>query len=480
MELLAKALGVAVSTSSLVGAVIDSRKAACGNPNTPAFKAFHDAAIAARPNGGKRIPYPFLPYTEMVERTPANLAPDSVAEGLFKCTSVLSTTTGNVERKKNPALLIAKGEDDVCESVRLFAARCVQCPSVLHVELHGHDSLASSDIPLPDGDAYIPFALVLYSGSHYRAIVKHNGNYVHFDSMQHDGKLHPATVSSYLWAPSQCGGLNVANDYKPHVAVYILRSVLPNAGSATSQDDDLPVVSSIASPPRPVHDGVRKEKTPTAAGNDNVLSTPESHLTPSPLQQPPDSSQTNNLSPTSGIPIFKASMPGREIFDLTELVGLNTADEMWVTAHVYYEKKFKRVMELLRDEIRRAAGEDYYYHTTFCKFIPAKCFSKTQLWPPRYPPSKKGGLEGAVMPSFGVRYHCDHFRISGCEEYLTVRREYELDPSREIYSIELSTGLHRMACVHLPTYNNKNITGIAPALHPAADLYLRFVLQPCT
>ena len=79
------------------------------------------------------------------------------------------------------------------------------------------------------------------------------------------------------------------------------------------------------------------------------------------------------------------------------------------------------------------------------------------------------------MAAFGVKYYCDHRWTSGCLEEAVIKREYAFDKVRAVYSLELSTGRHRMACNHATAKNTFTSApgDVVAALHPAADMYLR-------
>jgi hypothetical protein len=135
------------------------------------------------------------------------------------------------------------------------------------------------------------------------------------------------------------------------------------------------------------------------------------------------------------------------------------------TASQFFHLEYESAVALLRPFIEDLPGGKYFYKMLIYTHVPAVWTQASQGWPPVHP---KGGR----IDQFGVRYHCDHFRTSGCPIKMVIMRDYAFDPDKDVYSICISKGHHRVACNHSPSYNCGG-THQYPALHPMIDMYLR-------
>ena len=169
------------------------------------------------------------------------------------------------------------------------------------------------------------------------------------------------------------------------------------------------------------------------------------------------------------------TLPYKAYFDLTEELLHKGATGPWGTVQHFLRNAFGHAVALMAPIIRRVTNDEYFY--TFLKDQ-----QTTQGWSAAkqgYPPRHL--VSGKVMPAFGWKYFCDHRWTSGCLETAIIRREYKFAPNRAVYSLELSTGRHRMACNHAIA---KNTSRSGPheevaSLHPSTGLCLNLAGYPC-
>ena len=79
---------------------------------------------------------------------------------------------------------------------------------------------------------------------------------------------------------------------------------------------------------------------------------------------------------------------------------------------------------------------------------------------------------GAEMKRFGLRYHCDHYRTSGCPVNLSIMRDYANHRGKDTFVIQISKGHHLTACNHVNSYNNEGQAHL-PAIHSIIDMFIR-------
>ena len=156
------------------------------------------------------------------------------------------------------------------------------------------------------------------------------------------------------------------------------------------------------------------------------------------------------------------------LYDMTELLGGTRRKETFSTAEVYENSEFREVVNYFAPIVRSVTGEDYFYHRRYAKMTPANWSGAGQKYPPSYP------LRG-FMARYGVRIKCDFARVSGCEAWLEIQREQAMDPTRPLYSLRLSNGVHRHACNHFHTRHKERSDPncVVPSLHPAVDHFIR-------
>jgi len=110
-------------------------------------------------------------------------------------------------------------------------------------------------------------------------------------------------------------------------------------------------------------------------------------------------------------------------------------------------------------------GGDNYFKLLFDKFTPKGWCAAGTSWPPRYKNKVKD-------MTFGVEYHRDHLRSSGCEVSIVIKRDFHGHPDKDMYSIIMRKGWHRIACNHITAANTQR-DGPLPGLHPLVDLFVR-------
>ena len=156
------------------------------------------------------------------------------------------------------------------------------------------------------------------------------------------------------------------------------------------------------------------------------------------------------------------------LYDMTELLGGKRRKETFSTAEQYKNSEFREVVNFFAPIVRTVTGEDYFYHRRYAKLIPANWSGTGQKYPPSYP-------QRGFMGRYGVRYKCDFARVSGCEAWVEIAREQAMDPSRPLYSLRLSNGLHRHACNHFHARHQERSDPncVVPSLHPAVDHFIR-------
>ena len=166
--------------------------------------------------------------------------------------------------------------------------------------------------------------------------------------------------------------------------------------------------------------------------------------------------------------------PFKAYYDLTDHLEYRGVSGLHLTAQAFMENEFTAALELISPIIRDITGEDYFYGTDGSsplvdQVTPQSWNSGKQPYPPRHTKRRKS------MAAFGVKYFCDHRWTSGCLETAVIKREYAFDKTRAIYSLELSTGRHRIACNHATAKTTFTSApgDVVAALHPAADMYLR-------
>jgi len=176
--------------------------------------------------------------------------------------------------------------------------------------------------------------------------------------------------------------------------------------------------------------------------------------------------------------------PYKGFYDLTLHLAKNFKCLQYETAAHYRETEFEWAKIILAPVIRQITGQDYFYRYMVDQAVPKDWFPNGASYPPRYPATEKMLAKdpkavGNLMKSFGYRYFCDHRWRCGCLETCTIRREYAFDPLKSVYSLELTSGRHRIVCNHYTTYNTstsakgEDIAG----LHPAVDMFLRQTIR---
>ena len=189
----------------------------------------------------------------------------------------------------------------------------------------------------------------------------------------------------------------------------------------------------------------------------------------------------------------RAALPGENfedsyvLYDLSGVFGPGRKTD-WASAEEFYTQEFTAALGVLAGVVRDATNSDYYYDRIRRRLLhndtgvatggrgasePRTTGSKPRNWNQNveYPPRHE--VRGA-MKRFGVRIACDHQVASGCPEWLEIYREYHVDPSRALYSVSMSNGMHRHACNHCHVHKSKcSAPGtVVPVLHPAIELYL--------
>jgi hypothetical protein len=176
--------------------------------------------------------------------------------------------------------------------------------------------------------------------------------------------------------------------------------------------------------------------------------------------------------------------PYKCFYDLTPHIARNFERLEYETAAHYRDTEFEWAKVILAPVIRQITGQDYFYRYLVEQAVPKDWFPIGAPYPPRYVASKKMKEKdpkavGNPMKAFGYRFYCDHRWLCGCLETCTIRREYAFAPTEAVYSIELTTGRHRLVCNHLTTYNTtqsakeEDVAG----LHPAVDMFLRQTIR---
>ena len=186
-----------------------------------------------------------------------------------------------------------------------------------------------------------------------------------------------------------------------------------------------------------------------------------------------------------GVPIH-ADMPKpyKGYYDLTTHIAKNFQRLEYETAAHYRDTEFEWAKKILAPVIRQITGQDHFYHYKVEQAVPKDWFPVGAPYPPRYAATTKMKEKdprsvGNQMKAFGYRFYCDHRWLCGCLETCTIRREYAFEPTKAVYSIELTSGRHRLVCNHLTTYNTtqsakeEDVAG----LHPAVDMFLRQTIR---
>jgi hypothetical protein len=152
--------------------------------------------------------------------------------------------------------------------------------------------------------------------------------------------------------------------------------------------------------------------------------------------------------------------------DLTEEMRDFKPQIPWKYSNAYYHMEFVPAMAFLEKHIEEMCGGEFFWKQLHYAPVPASWKQMYQKFPGTHPKST------TLMKAFGMKYRCDHFRTSGCQVTMLVQRDYAFDPSKDIFTIAIQKGHHRMACNHIGMYG-QNCGHHYPALHPVIDMYLR-------
>ena len=154
------------------------------------------------------------------------------------------------------------------------------------------------------------------------------------------------------------------------------------------------------------------------------------------------------------------------VYDVTESLSHTLPPEHGSSVE-YRAGEFEEALKLLLPLVLDATGPDFFHLTLGQEQKPAK-WAEQCKFPPTHTRS------GKILPRFGVRYVCDHSRLSGCPEWLEIYREHLGAEGKHLYSVSMSNGVHRLACNH--THVRKSTTSptgvVVPALHPAVAQYM--------
>ena len=156
--------------------------------------------------------------------------------------------------------------------------------------------------------------------------------------------------------------------------------------------------------------------------------------------------------------------------DLTAELKHLKPNMQWTNASTYYHNEFIPALQVMKYKIRSVPGMEFFYQQRRYCVLPRTWKQEKQPFPPNHPNSY------TKMKHFGMKFRCDHFRRSGCPVEMTIKREYNRDMSRDLFSVTMSKGDHIMGCNHQRSKNN-NVRGDYPALHPAVDMYLRQIVE---
>ena len=156
------------------------------------------------------------------------------------------------------------------------------------------------------------------------------------------------------------------------------------------------------------------------------------------------------------------------LYDLTDQLGGGDREMTFASALQYKNTEFRKVLNIFAPIIRELTGEDFFYRRRYAALTPASWTGGGQKFPPVYP-------QRGTMPRFGVRFRCDFTRVSGCDQWLEIGREFAMDHQRPLYSLRLSNGMHRHACNHFHSRHQERLDpeSVLPALHPAVDHFIR-------
>ena len=135
------------------------------------------------------------------------------------------------------------------------------------------------------------------------------------------------------------------------------------------------------------------------------------------------------------------------------------------TAEAYYQTEFKLAMQLLRPFVENLPGGDNFFKMLLGRETPRLWSGSKKLWPP-FADSANPGNE------FGLNFHCDHRRTSGCDIGMKIVRPLGRYPNRDMYKITMARGWHRYACNHHQTYNHGKHYS-PPVIHPMVNLFIR-------
>ncbi len=137
----------------------------------------------------------------------------------------------------------------------------------------------------------------------------------------------------------------------------------------------------------------------------------------------------------------------------------------WRISRQYWDAEFMYACSILSKSVGNMNGGEYFTTMKNYTISPAKWNRVDQPFPPKHE-------SGAEMRRFGLRYHCDHFRTSGCPITLTIMRHYHESPDTDTFVIQISRGHHLTACNHVNSYNNEGQAHL-PAIHPIIDMFIR-------
>ena len=87
----------------------------------------------------------------------------------------------------------------------------------------------------------------------------------------------------------------------------------------------------------------------------------------------------------------------------------------WRTSWQYWDAEFMYTCIILAKFVGGMNGGEYFPTMKNYTPSPAKWNSVDQSFPSKHE-------SGAEMRRFGLRYHCDHYRTSGCSINLTIMR----------------------------------------------------------
>ena len=202
---------------------------------------------------------------------------------------------------------------------------------------------------------------------------------------------------------------------------------------------------------------------PSPMSGDFTIDSSSSCAPPDP--RPPTILCSNKTSGTLASDMYEG-WHDKSIIDLTLELKSTKPNIPFTKANTFWHMEFIPALLLLRKHINNLPGGEYFWKQLRYRPHPGLWTVPGKDFPPRHKSSN------TMVKAFGYSFHCDHMRSSGCPVKMMIKREYNMNMEKDIYSVSFSKGEHLMACNHIRSYN-RTTKRHYPALHPVVDMFIR-------